>query len=347
MPKVCLDLEKLKRPNSGLGKFCHHLSRAIAQKLHPNELCLYLPESTANLFPDNKKIIYRNIHKFTGVNADTNIWHSMHQEAVYFPKQNDYKLVVTIHDLNFLKKYKGIKQKKQLQKLQKLVNRADAVVFISKFTQKIANENLNLSPTLIQKVIYNGVAVETSQKAKRPEFIVDSKQPFLFTLGIVGEKKNFHTLIEMMKHLPLLNLYISGNKDTAYAKEIEKSIHQHRLAHRIVLTGEITEQEKIWLYKNCSAFVFPSLTEGFGLPVVEAMSYGKPLIISNKTSLPEIGGKLAHYFPDFTPEKMAQTVIQALHSHTIDKSYQLIERSKQFSWEQAAEEYIRLYHSLL
>ena len=347
MPKVCLDLEKLKRPNSGLGKFCFHLSKAIAQKMPPEELCLYLPKSFASQFPNNKKIFHRDLHKFTGIKVDTDIWHSMHQEAVYFPKRKGCKLIVTIHDLNFLEKYTGIKQKRQLQKLQKLVDKADAVVFISKFTQKTANEHLNLSPTLVQKVIYNGVAVDKSKKAKRPYFISDSKQPFLFTLGIVGEKKNFHTLVEMMKHIPLLKLYISGNKDTAYAKEIEQRIHQQHLEHRILLTGEITEQEKIWLYKNCSAFVFPSLTEGFGLPVVEAMSSGKPLILSNKTSLPEIGGELANYFTDFAPKNMAQTVVKAIQSHSLKQSNQLIERSKIFSWEQAGEEYIRLYHSLL
>ena len=132
----------------------------------------------------------------------------MHQEAKYFPKDKTTKILLTIHDLNFLDKYTGAKKERKLKNLQKLVNKASGIAYISEFTKKIAEQHLEL-PDVLQKVIYNGVSVSDANPIK-PEFVDDSKA-FLFSIGIIGEKKNFHVLIEAMKNLPDLNLYLCGN----------------------------------------------------------------------------------------------------------------------------------------
>lgn len=346
MPKVFLDIEKIKRPNSGLGQFGLHLSKNIIANVDDNFVGVYIPKENFGEYKTVERKEWKSIHKLTKVAVEASIWHSFHQEAVYFPKNKKIKKVLTIHDLNFLEKYKGAKRSKQLNRLQKLVSNSDAVTYISNFTKEVANQYLDIPKNVISKVIYNGIAINQTEKAIKPSWIKDCS-PFLFTIGIVGEKKNFHTLIEMMNYLPDLKLYICGEKSSNYAEKIADLISQNKLQDRVYLNGKVSESEKKWLYKNCAAFVFPSKNEGFGLPVVEAMSYGKPLVISSLTSLPEIGGDLASYFSSFNAKDMAKEVKEAINNHTLSSRDKLIERSQQFDWSVAAYEYIEIYKSLL
>lgn len=116
---------------------------------------------------------------------------------------------------------------------------------------------------------------------------------------------------------------------------------------RIHITGGISESEKKWYYQHCTAFVFPSVAEGFGMPVLEAMDLGKPVFLSNLTSLPEVGGALAYYFTSFDPEEMRQ-VLQAGLTHYSNTSPQdaLHRHARSFSWLEAARKYLAIYHGL-
>jgi glycosyltransferase involved in cell wall biosynthesis len=346
MAEVVLDLEKIKHPYSGLGQFCIHLSQAIIKHSDKGFIAAYLPKGNYDLFPSIEKKEWKPYHKLTGVSVKASIWHSFHQEAVYFPKDSSIKRVLTIHDLNFLDKYNGSKKEKMLKRLQLLVNQSSAITYISNYTKEIAESNLILPKKILTKVIYNGVAVSKNSMSLKPTWI-KGVDPFLFTIGIVGEKKNFHVLVEIMNHLPELKLYICGKKDSNYAKEIQTLIIKYKLSSRVFLTGEISEGEKIWMYKNCSAFVFPSKNEGFGLPVVEAMSFGKPLILSSFTSLPEIGGDLASYFKGFLPLEMAKLIRDSINNHSKEKAIKIIERSRLFDWNNASIDYLNLYADLL
>ncbi len=96
-------------------------------------------------------------------------------------------------------------------------------------------------------------------------------------------------------------------------------------------------------------FFFPSLTEGFGLPVIEAMAFGKPVFISKLTSLPEIGGPHAYYFHDFQTDHMIEIIEAGLSDHMKNpaKKSEIEKWANQFSWETAASKYLELYQSLL
>ena len=90
-----------------------------------------------------------------------------------------------------------------------------------------------------------------------------------------------------MRHFPEYDLYICGDAHFAYAEEVRNLIRENQLTN-VFLTDVISQSEKIWLYRNCEAFLFPSEGEGFGLPVVEAMQFGKAVFAANRTSLPEV-----------------------------------------------------------
>lgn len=258
------------------------------------------------------------------------------------PWSKKSKFILTIHDLNALYEqtqfgtgdfYKN--------NLQKKIDRADVVTFISEFTKSEVEKNFDLKSKRL-KVIYNGISL--GARASKPPLVPEGK--FLFTVGTVLPKKNFHVLIEMMKRLPDYKLVIAGSTFHSYAKDMIYRISNERLNDRVFLVGTINEEEKLWYYQNACAFVFPSLLEGFGLPVAEAMSQGLPLFLSSKTSLPEIGGPDAFYFENFEATHMRDVFLEGMKSFNEDKKFLLIQRSKMFDWKKAADDYLKLYSTL-
>jgi glycosyltransferase involved in cell wall biosynthesis len=347
MFSLTIDIDKLKRPNSGLGQFCKHLVTEIHNQLpKTHQLTLVGSLPALKQMTDLK---YANLaeigvlDKWTGVKVKTvpDVWWATHQEAKLLPRSKKSKIVVTIHDLNFLDKYTGNKRAQHLNKVQRLVDKATAVIFISHFTKTIALENLQFGNQLL-RVIHNGIALDL--KVKREPVAELKNTAFLFTIGIFSEKKNFHSLIKMMHFSPNLKLVMAGNHDTSYGKKIKEEIKNEGLEKRIILLGEISEGEKLWLYGHCVAFVFPSLQEGFGLPVLEALSFDKPTIISDYTSLPEIGGDCVTYFQNFEPEQMAATVDKSIQKGVNPK--QIEEHLQNFSWQKAAKEYWEVFSNL-
>ena len=346
MKRVLVEMEKLKNPNSGLGQFCINIGEQF-QKLKPEtmELDFYLPSGQKDTFGGEINYVkHTPLHKIIPMSgADYDVWHCLQQDSHYLPSNKKTKLILTIHDLNFLEKYKGSKQKRKLKSLQKRVDRADVITVISKFTEMIVRENLVLGDKPVH-VITNGNSLKVFENAPKPGFV--NFTDFIFTIGIVSEKKNFHTLLPLLHSNKQLHLVISGNSNSDYAHQIVKSAEQMKVSEQLHMTGTVNEEEKYWYYKNCRAFVLPSLTEGFGLPVVEAMSMGKPVFLSNFTSLPEIGGPHAHYWKHFEPEYMVDVFEHGMKTWNLQKADQSVEWSRQFSWENAANGYLKLYNEL-
>ena len=119
------------------------------------------------------------------------------------------------------------------------------------------------------------------------------------------------------------------------------------LSERLHILGPVSEDDKAWYYSNCLAFMLPSLAEGFGAPVVEAMRFGKPLFLSDLTSLPEIGADVAFYFNSFDPENMQQVFSEGITEFKKNGlSKRIMKRGNEFNWENSAEKYLKIYQSL-
>jgi glycosyltransferase involved in cell wall biosynthesis len=230
-----------------------------------------------------------------------------------------------------------------LWKIQKLVNRSAAVTTISNFVATEIRKNLKLDARPLQ-VIYNGNCLDESLQDKKPLLNVTGK--FFFSIGIISEKKNFHSLVPLLTEFKDHSLVIAGKNSGKYARKIYADALALGVQERLLMPGIVTDAEKLWLYRNCEAFLFPSLTEGFGFPVVEAMSLGKPTFISRHTSLPEIGGVEAFYFDDFESGSMARVIKNGLQHFDESRSQRSIEWANQFTWENAARRYQELYRGL-
>ncbi len=328
--KILIDFEKMKDPYSGLGQVCAHLKLHFDKRTDQNLLDIryFIPDKLGKL-----------ARTFSFLLPKSDLFHAIHQDSPYIPWSKKTKYLLTIHDLNALSEStKYASGELYIKKLQAKIDRAYMVTFISEFTKEEVMKVFKIDP-LKTKVIYNGISLTkmASVPAYKPE------RPFFFSVGTVLPKKNFHVLIDLLKIMPDYELVIAGTTFHAYASDMKARIKELDLEKRIHLVGTINEGEKLWYYQNAKAFLFPSLLEGFGLPVAEAMSLGLPLFLSDKTSLPEIGGDLSYYFKNFEATSMKQIIEGGLLNHTPEKSSQLISRSKKFDWEKAAQEFLSIY----
>lgn len=346
--QIWLDAERMKYPNTGLFHYCKELGAALAaEKSMGEELTFYLPAKYDGCFGKGVKYVHQQLyHKWFLPTPGMDVWHSMQQDSDYFPRNQGKQLVLTVHDLNFLhqpgKSRRDVKT--ALGRLQKRVNRAAQIVTISEFVLRELRENLDLG-TRPAQVIYNGCnfsAVHSSE----PKAIIH--RPFLFTIGTISAKKNFHVLPALLLRNDYRLVIAGVIQDESYLAKIKLEAQRLGVAERLVFTGAIPEEEKQWYYSNCLAFVFPSLAEGFGMPVLEAMYFGKPVFLSTHTSLPEIGGRLVYYFESFDADHLQEVLEQGLHHYSTNSPEESIRaHALSFSWQTAARQYLDIYRRIV
>ncbi|MEZ0484513.1 glycosyltransferase family 4 protein [Fibrella aquatica] len=350
MNQIIFDCERMKYANTGLYYFCLNLGSALAQQSKQENLSVYLPSHLPAIFGPSVPVLpQQSLQKFFMPSLSKyQLWHSTYQNSNYLPRRNrKIKVLLTIHDLNFLYENKSdCKKAKYLTHLQKNIDRSDAIVCISEFTRNDVLTYCKVGSRPVH-VIYNGTNGLTKPTLKensyRPEV------PFLFNIGVIAPKKNQHQILPLLQSNPRMELILAGrHEDKSYANYIRQQALELNVDQRTHLINEVTEGEKSWYYHNCQAFVMPSMAEGFGLPITEAMSVGKPVFLSKHTAMTEIGKDLAFYFQDFNN---MDTDFQAGMSHYNQAGNRIKEAMKAYSatfnWEEAARKYMNVYRSML
>lgn len=176
-------------------------------------------------------------------------------------------------------------------------------------------------------------------------------QPYIMYIGRPQPHKNLQRLIEAFKVLqasyPDLKLVLAGKKDLLYTRYAD--MVQRESIPNVFFTGFVSEGQLRWLYENCQAYVFPSLSEGFGLPALEAMVHGAPVVSSNATCLPEVYGDAAHYFDPLDVQDMAAKISEVLNTPDLrqDLIHKGRERAAGYSWRRMAEQTLAVYNSVL
>lgn len=347
-PRVLVTFDSMQYPNTGLFYFGRSLGKALIKENENFDLSYFLYDATADFDHDEVKRHYREkYHKFFFINRDSiKLFHFTDQFSRLKPKKvhSKYKKIMTIHDINQIHENIGEKKLKHyLKKLGERINKCHRIVTISKFA---ADDVATYFPNVIDKltVIYNG-----ADKLELPEGHLPAYQPkhnFLFTIGIVSAKKNFHVLPALLADNDF-ELIIAGIK-TPYEKEVMAEAKKYGVEHRVKIIGTISDNDKAWYYKNCGAFVFPSIAEGFGLPVIEAMHHGKPVFVSTHTSLPEIAGDCAYYFPNFDGKEMQKAFNKGMrHFRENNPSEKIKAHAQKFNWDETAKQYLQLYREVL
>lgn len=356
MYRVVVDLEMLRILNCGLGQLALRLGEALAQE-RPDDLALtfLVPPGTEHLYEEagvdllraqrwQRDIFRRPLRPLAPLWGAPRIdlWHATQQFPRFWPFHPSVPTILTIHDLHQLREGSERKRRRSRRVLEANIRRATVITTGSNFAAGDIRREFDLGDKELV-MIHDGASLGAAQASAPPAYA--PRQPFLFAIGEVAPKKNFGVLVDLIARLPGYSLVIAGRKNTPYAAQIEERVRELGLTDRIHLPGIISDSDRYWLYQNCTALAFPSLGEGFGLPVIEAMSLGKPVFLSRETSLPEVGGPLAFYWHCFDAESMAEVFHQGMQTVARDPAYpdKLKAHAAYFNWNRAAREYLALY----
>jgi len=355
MKQVFLESHNIKNPHFGFGQFNYHLIKGLYNaNIEDFKMTLHVKDSRSlrkefgDYFNYKKYYSFRRYPLFQ-IRKKYAVWHSLNQNIKIEP-HHSIPYVLTVHDVNFIDEVSGDLNHDVNVRFQNKLNRSNAITYISEYAKKSTHQYFEV-PDVPEYLIYNGNPIT---EINLPENFIPSlttERPYLFSIGEFTERKNFHTLVEMLAHLPEFDLILSGNHETDYTNsKLLPIIKKLNLEHRVHITGKIGDLAKQYYLQNCAAFVFPSLREGFGIPPIEAMRFGKPVFLSNNTSLPEIGGKDAFFWNHYEPEYMAKIVEIGLNEFNKNKdilSQKYIQHAKSFNWNEAAKQYAEVYRSLL
>lgn len=355
MPNIFLESHNIKNQFFGFGQFNYHLIKGL---YHANpedfKMTLHVKDASklkdefGNFFDYKKYFSFRR-YPTLRIRKKYDIWHSLNQNIKIEPYHN-IPYVLTVHDVNFIDEVSNDMTHEVNVRFQEKLNRSSAITYISEFAKASTHAYFKV-PNVPEYVIYNGNPILEITLSENHKPQLTTSRPFLYSIGEFTERKNFHTLIEMLAHLPDYDLVLSGNNDTSYASgKLEETISSLNLKNRVFITGKIGDLDKKYYLKNCAAFVFPSLREGFGIPPIEAMRFGKPVFLSNLTSLPEIGGEKAFYWDNFEATYMSNVFekgMQAFETNKENFEKNYIAHAKSFNWNKAALQYADVYRSLL
>lgn len=345
---VLVDMLRLGNP-SGFGEIARNFGQRLAQTdCNGLQFVFLVKKDKIGAFGDRVKYVAEETldEDLRALGHDIDLWHATDQLPGIRRRRKGQVELLTVHDLNFLREKRGIHRIKSLWRFRRRVAKADCITVISDYVGNDLLDHVRLKDKPLER-IYNGVRDLECDRQTRPAFLIDDR-PFLFTIGQIREKKNFHRLVPMMRRLKDYRLYICGMPHHSFERQMRALLAAENLDN-VHLTGEITDSERVWMFAHCSAFVFPSRLEGFGLPPLEAMRFGSRVIASRYSCLPEICRNHAAYFPSMDPDEMAECVRAELASWQRDgeQAKSAAEYSRSFNYDKYTDAYINLYRRLL
>ena len=360
--KIIIDA---RESGTSTGRYIDKLLEYLQEIDKTNEYHLLLKSNRLEVYrnaTDNFHTVECNVKEFTFAEQTKMLWQiiKLRPSLVHFPLVQHPvlyfgKSVVGMLDLTTLR-FKNPSKNSLIfwlkQRVYWLVNyiasrKANKIITISEFVKDDITKNFKVNPVKIV-VTYNAA----DKIVERPELVQElAGQNYIMYVGRHQPHKNLDRLIEahqiLLQKNPELILAIAGKKDST--TEILEKYISGKGYKNIIFAGFVSEGELRWMYENCAAYIFPSLSEGFGLPGLEAMVHGAPVVSSSATCLPEIYGDAAHYFDPLDTEDMVQKIEDVIANEDLRKT--LIEKGKAqaagYSWKKMAEQTLAVYEKVL
>ncbi|MDI6791963.1 MAG: glycosyltransferase [bacterium] len=257
------------------------------------------------------------------------------------------KSILTIYDLTFLH-FHGQNPVQTERWIRLSAKSADRIIAISKSTKRDIVRFLHIPENKI-KVIYPGIDHRVYCVSRDPKLIESARDRYnlldryILSIGSAGRRKNYIGMIKACHRLKkegvFYKLVLVGGRNF-FPEEIFAAIEGLELKDDIIFTGYVPEEDLPLLYNGAELFVYPSFFEGFGLPVLEAMACGTPVVTSNTSSLPEVAGDAAILVDPNNIEDMAYAIYKALTDNTLKKEMREkgLRQASKFSWEKCARE---------
>lgn len=278
----------------------------------------------------------------------------VHYPDTMAPLFSKNKVVITVHDISFKAMGNIFTLKTRLWKntITKLsLKKAYRVIADTNFTKnEILKYYSNISETKIHVAYcgFNNFSMQPINESKISSDILKLKESeYILTVSTISPRKNIDGLIkafDLIKNKVSYKLVIAGKNGWMY-ENVYILVKELKLEDRVIFTGGINDEELGFLYKNTKLFVYPSFYEGFGLPPLEAMSFGVPIAVSNKTSIPEVVNIKECFFDPYDVNGMSIKIMEIISNEELKK---LIikkgnKRLSDFSWIKCAQNVINIY----
>lgn len=263
------------------------------------------------------------------------------------------KTVMTVHDLGveYLPKHHQLKQQIYLKYITRYqLNSATRLIAVSKATKEDLVKRAGIDPSKIS-VVYEGYDKDKfkNQKSKiKNDAFINSLKPYYLFVGTVQPRKNLERLIEACRFSLRSNnkLVIVGKKGWL-SDDIYKLPKKLGIEKRVKFLGYVSDKDMPALYSGAIALTFPSLFEGFGLPILEAQGCGCPVLTSNVSSMPEVAGKGALYVNPYSVDDIVEGMARIKNEELRIKLIKAgLKNIKRFSWEKCARETLKVLESL-
>jgi len=376
---IGFDVSQTGSAKAGCGFYADNLIKNLATVDKTNRYLLY--PTFGNAYWDNH---YSQTVRIKQKNFQRGLRHRTHRQAKHFwehlndsnkrqlgevdiihtnnffcpPPLRSVKMVYTLYDLSFLQYPQYSTEANRLVCFEGVFKAsvfADHIIAISENTK---NHFLNMFPHFNANHI--SVAYPASRFATSKQIIAQPKRltnlvskHFWLNLGTIEPRKNqlglLHAYAKLRKKMPdTVPLVLAGGRGWLM-DSFEQAIADLELQHHVVRLGYVTETELLWLYQHCFCLVYPSFFEGFGLPVLEAMTVGAPVITSNSSSIPEITGPETMLIDPGNSDSITDAMFTlAQNSVLYHKLKQLsLRQANKFSWRTSAEWVLHVYNTLV
>jgi glycosyltransferase involved in cell wall biosynthesis len=341
--RIALDATYSVDPQpTGIGIYSQALLNGLAETYPRDDfLHCYRPKQFFRAVHDRRRNVQRKLLQPPLPTFRAELFHALNQRIDRRPAKN---VVTTFHDLFVMTEdYSSDEFRARFTKqARRAAQNSDLIIAVSHFTAKQVSSLLLFDPSRI-RVVPHGVTLPPPELQRRREKIV------LFA-GVLQRRKNVIRLVEAFESIPGdWRLMLAGAATGYGAESILQRIHSSKSRDRIQILGYVPSAELSMLYLQASVFAFPSLDEGFGIPVLEAMAHGLPVIASNRPAVVEVAGDAAVLVDPYRTEDLACALQRLVHDPGLRDDYaeRGRKRTKAYPWERAIRETYSVYSELL
>jgi glycosyltransferase involved in cell wall biosynthesis len=370
--RIGFDAKRAFFNKSGLGSYSRNLIQGLSDKYPENEYLLYTPGLNYELFEPTEKCIrvigperllhrifrsyWRSFYLSHQLPKDKiDIYHGLTHEIPYhFPKKQ-IRSIVTIHDLIFLRlphMYRFFDRVIYEKKFRYSCEASDRIIAVSQQTADDITEFFNISPAKIDVVyqgcnpVFNTEVPLIEKEILRMKYLLPKS--FILYVGTIEERKNLLTLIKALHYGKIDMPLVVIGKPTPYLNKIIEFIERHSLIN-IIFCDIVQNQDLPGLYQLADLFVYPSIFEGFGIPILEALYSRVPVITSRASSMTEVGGDFTLYVDPNNVEEMAAAIKKVLFDRDLQENMitEGYRHARKFDGDKVAANIIQVYHKVL
>lgn len=369
--KIGFDAKRFFFNHSGLGNYSRNIISYLCEEYPNNMNFLFTPNkknklnislnnNSKTISPGKTNPIFNSWWRTKGILKDPffkqlDIYHGLSNELPIGIDKSKTKSIVTIHDLIFVRYphlYKKIDRAIYLWKMKRACTQADKIIAISTQTKNDIIEFLKINPNKIETV-YQGcndiyidkVSTEQRNKIKSKYNLPEN---YILSVGTIEDRKNTFRIVKALHEHNIDFPLVLVGKSRPYTEQIRTYIAKNKLENKIFIINNVEFLDLPAIYQNATIFIYPSIFEGFGIPIIEAFNSDIPVIVSNIDVFEEVAADAAVFVDPYNTNNIAEAIQNLLNNKTLQTKYINAgrERAKFFSGKKIATDMMTVYSKI-